>query len=408
MAILNTKPLDKMLVALITLMGSSTFMATHANAEVIVRGEEGAPLAEVRPAPASIYPDEYIIAASPSPSEINPSFLGPVLLLKSGHVNLETGTVELPLRRGEVNGLPAWSVLTDVSDQYLADLHGINFSPKMGYSFTGKATRTATINKDGVFVFAGGTVDFTPEHSVTPGEAPNFFPPAAAQAGAVGDTDYSPMVQVEGMSAIFNMPMVSMASEDELNAMCDGEMDYSKVHDKVVNICPEKGTVTMQLTLGYTFGKPIIYLSTESNDPGIAALEGAIHTPALNDLPFALEDASPGETAERIYAIANGPTGIDNPFRQGVNSALSDAGSHGPLNVLGGINTINLDYSPMWRLFPAKWTDAAIEAGYRTKLTNAFDIENAAEKGLLVSIIDDGPLKPAGIIVNCPTVYRIN
>jgi hypothetical protein len=39
-----------------------------------------------------------------------------------------------------------------------------------------------------------------------------------------------------------------------------------------------------------------------------------------------------------------------------VNSALS-ADARGPLNVLGGIPTINLDYSPFWRIFPAKWTD---------------------------------------------------
>jgi hypothetical protein len=111
------------------------------------------------------------------------------------------------------------------------------------------------------------------------------------------------------------------------------------VHDKVVSICPRDGTVTMKLTLGYTFGKPIFYLSTESNHPLIATLEGAIHAPATDDLPFALEDAAPGESAERIYAIANGPTGLDHPFRQGVNSALSDG--RGPLNILGGIPTIN-------------------------------------------------------------------
>ena len=29
-----------------------------------------------------------------------------------------------------------------------------------------------------------------------------------------------------------------------------------------------------------------------------------------------LEDASPGESAERIYVFANGPTGRDNPQRQ--------------------------------------------------------------------------------------------
>ena len=103
----------------------------------------------------------------------------------------------------------------------------------------------------------------------------------------------------------------------------------------------------------------------------------------------------------------NGPTGIDNPFRQGLDSALSDKGSHGPLNVLGGIPTINLDYSPLWRLFPVKWTAEAIEKGYRTKMTDAIVIEDAGERGILESIAGGKP-KPVGFIVNCPVVYRIN
>ena len=35
----------------------------------------------------------------------------------------------------------------------------------------------------------------------------------------------------------------------------------------------------------------------EANDPVVATLEGATYTPALKDVPFALEDASPGEAA---------------------------------------------------------------------------------------------------------------
>jgi hypothetical protein len=175
----------------------------------------------------------------------------------------------------------------------------------------------------------------------------------------------------------------------------------------VVAICPREGTVTIRMTLGYSFGKPIFYISTEANDNTVAALETATYTPALSDLPFALEDASPGEAAERLYTFVNGPTGIGNPFRQGIDSALSDAGSHGPLNVLGGIPTINLDYSPMWRVFPVKWTEEAIRKGYRTKMTDAIVIEDAGERGILESVAG-GPPKPVGFVVNCPVVYRVN
>ncbi|MFN4159389.1 MAG: hypothetical protein ACK4GO_13410 [Gemmobacter sp.] len=384
-------------------------LAASAPAEVINRGVEGAPLHEARPAPASIFPDEHIIVAQPSPSEVNPAFLGPVLLMKSAHVDLVAGTMIVPLREGQMaSGEKAWSVLTDVSDENLANLHGVNYSAKMAYGVTGNAARRARIEKNGTFTFEAGKVDFSPEHSVTPGAAPNFFPPTAFQAGAVGDEFYSPLVEFDNAkNAVFNMPMVAFdISAEELDAMCDGAVDKSKVHDKVVSICPRDGTVTLQMTLGYTFGKPIFYLSTEANDPLIATLEGGIYTPALNDLPFALEDAAPGEAAERIYVFANGPTGADHPFRQGVNSALSDGG-HGPLNVLGGIPTINLDYSPIWRLFPVVWTETAIAAGYRTKLTNAIDIENAGAKGIVESLAGGAP-RAVGFLVNCPVVYRIN
>ena len=384
-------------------------LPTIAQAEVTVRGVEGKPLHEARPAPASIFPDEQIIVAQPSPSEVNPSFLGPVLLMKSAHIDLEKGTMTLPLRQGRLtSGETVWSVLTDVSDENLANLHGINYSAKMAYGLIGKNTRTASIDKDGIFIFDAGKVDFSPERSLSPGEAPNFFPPKSATPGAVGDADYSPLVQfANGKNAVFNMPMVSFnTSAEELDAMCDGAVDHAKVHDKVTAICPRDGTVTLAMTLGYTFGKPIFYLSTEANDPTVATLEAAIHAPAMSDQPFALEDAAPGESAERIYVVVNGPMGIDNPFRQGINSAIADGG-HGPLNVLGGIPTINLDYSPIWRLFPVVWTADAVEKGYRTKLTNAIDIENAGAKGI-VEFIAGGPPKAVGFLVNCPVVYRIN
>ena len=395
---------------LLPALAAALCAAAPAAAEVIVRGTEGAPLHEARPAPGAIFPDEHIVVAQPSPSEVNSSFLGPVLLMKSAHIDLEAGTMTVPLRRGQMaSGETVWSVLTDVSDENLAHLHGVVYSAKMAYGVTGNGARTARIEKDGTFTFEAGRVDFSPEHSVTPGAAPNFFPPAAFQPGAVGDASYSPLVQFENAkNAVFNMPMVAFdVSEDDLNAMCDGAVDKARVHDKVVRICPRDGTVTLAMTLGYTFGKPIFYLSTEANDPLVATLEGAIHAPAMSDLPFALEDAAPGEAAERIYVFVNGPTGIDHPFRQGVNSALSDAGSHGPLNVLGGIPTINLDYSPIWRLFPVVWTEAAIAAGYRTKLTNAIDIENAGAKGIIESLAGGAP-RAIGFLVNCPVVYRIN
>jgi hypothetical protein len=379
------------------------------NAEVVVRGIEGKPLDEVRPAPDFFRPDLDVISAQPSPSEVNPAFLGPVLLMKQAQVDLEKGTAKLPLRKGHLrSGETVWFVITDTTDENLANLHGLVYSPKLSYGLTGRAAREASIAADGTFIFDAGKVDFSPERSVTPGAAPNFFPPKNFQPGSVGDADYSPLVHIKNAAkdVLFNAPMLAFnVSEEKLNEFCDGNADHKLTEDKVISICPRDGWVTLALTLGFTFGKPILYLSTEANDPLVATLEGATYAPALKDVPFALEDASPGESAERIYVFVNGPTGRDNPQRQGLDSALSDG--RGPLNVLGGIPTINLDYSPLWRLFPAKWSKAAIERGYRSRLTDALQIADFQVKGFLTGL-DDRALRPVGFIVNCPVVYRVN
>ena len=140
--------------------------------------------------------------------------------MKSALVDLDAGTATLPLRKGRLeSGELVWSIMTDTTDPNLANLHGVDYSPKLAYAVTGKAAREARIDKDGLIVFKSGKVDFSLERSVTPGEAPNFFPPKAAQPGSVGDADYSPLVQfANGKDALFNMPMVAFnVSEDDLN-----------------------------------------------------------------------------------------------------------------------------------------------------------------------------------------------
>ncbi len=142
-------------------------------------------------------------------------------------------------------------------------------------------------------------------------------------------------------------------SAEKLNQFCDGNPDYSIVHDKVVKICPRDKTVTVLLTAGFSFAKPVLYVSTDTNSPLTATAEAATFAPGLEDIQGGGDDSlfSP---VERIFVFVNGPTGKDNPQRQGLNSALSDGVT--PLNVLGGIPTVATDYSPIWDLNPAVWT----------------------------------------------------
>jgi hypothetical protein len=174
------------------------------------------------------------------------------------------------------------------------------------------------------------------------------------------------------------------------------------VHDKVVKICPRDKTVTLLLTTGFSFAKPALYLSTDTNNPLTATAEAATYAPGLEDIQGSGDDSlfSP---VERIFVFVNGQTGKDSSQRQGLNSALSDGLS--PLNVLGGIPTVATDYTPIWDLNPAVWTQRAIELGYRSRMTEEFAILGLVQKGWLTGL-NGKPFGSVGLVVNCPIVYR--
>ncbi|WP_207209212.1 hypothetical protein [Loktanella sp. IMCC34160] len=363
---------------------------------------------DIAPAPPSIGAAVPLTYFGPAPSQVMPELIGPLQLLRAGEIDHNTGTVTLPLYEGFMeSGESVWYIVTDTSDADNAAALGLNHSAKLTYANVGRAVRQARIeNRDqrAVLVFESGTVDFSPEHKVVPGDAPAYFPPKDVQPGSVGDDNYSPLAVVENAgNAIYNAPMVAFgATADQLEAYCEGEADHSVVHDKVVHICPSEGTVTIALTAGFSFAKPVLYLSTDASDPLPAALEGATFAPGLADIPVGGDD-SLFSSVERIFVSVNGPTGMDNPHRQGLTSALAGEGS--PLNTLGGIPTVATDYSPLWDLNPYVWTDAAIEAGYRSRLTEEFDILGKVEQGFLTGL-GGGAFGSIGFVVNCPIVFR--
>jgi hypothetical protein len=88
----------------------------------------------------------------------------------------------------------------------------------------------------------------------------------------------------------------------------------------------------------------------------------------------------------------------------GLASALID-GNVSPLNVLGGIPTIATDYSPMWDINIGEWTQKAIDNGYRSRLTEEFQILGFVKQGWVTGP-GGGDYGSAGIIVNCPVVFR--
>ena len=351
--------------------------------------------------------------ASNSFSENNESLVGPVQLLKSGTVDQRANTTTIPLYLGhDENGKNVWFILTDTTDQDNADALGLNFSAKLAYANVGRAVRTATLQKDASLVFENGAVDFRPARVVVPGRAPNAFPPRVGRPGSVGDANYTPYVQIVNApgSPIYNAPVVAYDVSAEQLDFCeeaDGPVDYRLVHDRVVNICPEAesngaGTITLQMTTIFSFAKPSSYISMEASDAVTAALDNATFAPAIGDLPVGRDDSA-FSPIERLFPIANGPTGKDNPQRQGLNSAVLGEGD--PLHVIGGIPTVSNDYSPAWDLNLGYWTQDAIDKGYRARVIDEFQYLDLVRGGFITGP-DGAPFGSTGIVVNCPIVIR--
>lgn len=399
------------------------------------------------PAPPSIGADVPVTYFGPSPTTINRNLVGPLQLLTAGTVDLEASpatTVTLPLYEGRLDsggsldGEEIWYIVTDTSDEANAAALGLNFSAKLLFSdlpdemsaeLMSSTVRSAYYDADGVLIYKGGAVDFSAVRAVTPGDTDttgtnNLLTSLTTSPGAIGTDNgdengfYSPLVQISNAGDhIYNAPMVSFGtSADELSAYCDGIPDAARtaalamLHDSVVSICPgedgEPGTVTIDMANGFSFGRPVLYLSTDASVDVAAALEGAIFAPALANIPVGRDD-SLFSSIERIFGFTNGPTNeFDevHPQRQGFNSAI--IGEGGPVNVLGGIPTIATDYSPLWDLNLGEWTQEAIDNGYRSRLTEEFAILGMVERGFLTGP-GGTPYGSSGIIINCPIVQRL-
>lgn len=403
---------------------------------------------DVAPGPPSVGADIPVTYFGPAPSDSNPRLIGPVQLLTAGTVDTstETATVTLPLYRGRLasgsgslkDGQEFWYVVTDTSDRDNAAALGLNFSEKLAFTdvsgssdtFEPSAVRRGFYDTNGVLVVTGGAVDFSPVRSTNSGSSDasgtnNLLETLSFTPGAVGtdvgneDGFYSPLVKIENArNHIYNAPMVSFGtSAADLSVYCDGIPDDQLVdarevlHDGVVAICPgddgEAGTVTLELALGFSFGRPVLYLSTDASADIAATLEGAIFAPAMANIPVGADD-SLFSGVERIFGFTNGPvndaSGQVSPQRQGFNSAI--LGEGGPLNILGGIPTIATDYSPLWDLNLGEWTQEAVDKGYRARMTEEFSILGMVERGFVTGP-GGGAYGSSGIIINCPIVQRL-
>jgi len=375
--------------------------------QVVAQDATPTPNEETSPPPSNVGTDIPITYQGPAPSGFKKELVGPVELLRAADVDLETFTFTLPLYRGEMtDGTAVWYILTDTTDEGNANALGLNHSPKLAYANVEGAVRTATLEKDLTLTFDQGTVDFAPERVILPGPEDAPFPPSVAEPGSVGDANYSPLVRIENAGGhIYNAPILAMGVEaEDLQGFCEGAPDHGVLHDRVVSICPDQALVTLKAVAGFSFARPVVYVSFEASDPMAATMEQSTFAPALANVQVGFDDGA-FSAVERLFSFANGPTGADNPQRQGFNSVLSGESTE-PLNVFGGVPTIALDYSPLWDMNLGVWTDEAIDAGYRSRMIDEFQILDIAEQGFLTGP-DGADYGSSGIIINCPIVMRL-
>ncbi len=359
---------------------------------------------DVTPPPPSVGTNVPASYFGPFPSQIDRKLVGPVQLLRSGTLDVKKATIKIPLYLGHMtDGRNVWYILTDTSDKENADALGLNHSGKLHYANVGRATRVARLEKNAGLIFEKGTVDFS-RRRVLQGTS---FPPRVARPGSVGDADYTPFVRIENAGGhVYNAPVVAFDVSAAQIRACKTRPNYSLVHDRVARICPNGnggGTVTIKLTPIFSFAKPSLYMSMEASDPMVATLDNGTYAPAIGELPVGRDD-SVFSSIERLFVIANGPTGRTNPQRQGLNSALKD--KLPPINLVGGLPTVALDYSPAWDLNLGFWTPNAIRKGYRSRVIDEFQLLSLVVGGHIT-----GPggkrFGSTGIVVNCPIVARL-
>lgn len=296
-------------------------------------------------------------------------------------------TITLPLFKGRTAaGRTTWYVVTDSSSRTDASRRGVNFAPRLKNALGTKAVQKAP-SVGGVLRFAG-TVDFSPERKVVPGA--EGFPPATAEPGAVGDARYSPLVTTGG-GVVIDAPQVKNATGQS---------------DSVVSIDTKARRVTLRLLRGFFNGTSILYVRTDASAGLVAALEGSTLAPNLNAAPGLGSNASSsGRSA--IIPVINGVRGKGKPGRQGLQSAVLGEGD--PLNTTQSFPGAK-DYTPVWDLHPAVWTDDAIASGKRHLLRSAADVANEVRAGRITSAGKErsntslGGLRAIGFISNCSTV----
>lgn len=311
----------------------------------------------------------------------------------------------LPLHTGTAAGHRVYYVITDASDQTVATRLGVNFVPKLANARnTSGAQKSSSNDPTAINVPAG--VNFAPSHVLVAGAT--GFPPAQAQAGAVGDPGYSPLVQLPD-GVVLNAEQIG----DGTNAYASDKTHWA---DKTVAVDLAHHKVSYDITNGCYENQSVHYMSFDATNPTAAAIEDVTYAPAFNavpspdcgtnDLNATPPFINPGCAREDLIAFINGQTGKNNPQRQGENAAVLDGES--PLNILEDVpnNGGQFNYSPMWDIHFLQW-DASVPMSDRTRQTDfatAESLVGTKAQSVTASGTTSDTFQSTGFIVNCPLV----
>ena len=326
-----------------------------------------------------------------------------VVLPNSLAVDLDAQTVTVPLHRGTYRRESVWYIVTDSSEQADATKRGAVYAPKLQEMVQAcESCVEAAHENDGAIDF-NAAPDFSPVRRFQPG--PTGFPPTVAAPGSAGAKPYSPFIRIDGETVILNAPIVAAGG---------GPFDvvtHTNTLDRVLAIDTTKMTATLLMSRGFANGKPVVYISTEASDPGVASMERATFAPALSG---ATDGTIP------VFAAANGPMNAGAApqgfafaaarGRLSLDATLENSGSLGsPMNVLGSFPT-GADpesYTPAWSAHVGVWTAAAVSEHANVQLRSPQDFQAAADAGKLTGP-DGKPFGRVGVIVNCEVIAYID
>ncbi|MGC2235718.1 MAG: hypothetical protein WA584_06130 [Pyrinomonadaceae bacterium] len=346
-------------------------------------------------------------------------------------VNLTKHFVRLPLHRGTyVNGnvsRTVWYILTDVSDQELANSIGLNFAPKLANAPVGCPGCVQVLDVPINITQADNPVfkgipDFSPQRILVPG--PKGFPILTGQAGAKAGLFYTPYVQPAGTNIVYNATIVAVSNGLPLNVTT-----HTNTHDRVLAIDTTAMTVDLLMIRAFSAGKEVIYLGLESSSEEAAIFERATFTPILTGLPFPNGDFRRDSARAAIFSFTNGQTNTTSPPAQGLNHLIIDGrnaeeASLGNTALLAALrnggdarNVIDVfptmiepfrsEYSPAWDLHLSEWKEVYVRTHRNVAQTDSNLIRNLAVR---FTVRNPGGtfLLASGIEVNCPVVAFVN